>query len=52
MKLYVTPKDVSDMYEAIVSHRIMLAPEAKIERMTSDALLAELKNAVKAPIVK
>ena len=51
-RVYVTPKDVSDMYEAIVSHRIMLAPEAKIERMTAEELLANLKNAVKAPIVK
>jgi len=51
-RVYATPKDVSDMYQAIVSHRIMLAPEAKIERMTADALLANLKNAVKAPIVK
>jgi MoxR-like ATPase len=40
------------MYEAIVSHRLMLSPEAKMERMTADRLLAELKDAVKAPIVK
>ena len=51
-RVYITPKDVSDMYEAIVSHRIMLAPEAKIERMSAEGLLAGLKDAVKAPIVK
>ncbi len=51
-RVYVTPKDVSDMYCAVVSHRIMLAPEAKIERMTADQLLETLKNAVKAPVVK
>lgn len=49
---YVIPRDVSEMYEAVVSHRIMLAPEAKIERMTAAQLLATLKDAVKAPIVK
>ncbi|MBQ6824810.1 MAG: MoxR family ATPase [Clostridia bacterium] len=51
-RTYVIPRDVSEMYEAIVSHRIMLAPEAKIERMTAGQLLETLKGAVKAPIVK
>ncbi len=51
-RTYVIPRDVSEMYEAVVSHRIMLAPEAKIERMTAEQLLASLKDAVKAPIVK
>ncbi len=49
---YVIPRDVSDMYEAIVAHRLMLAPEAKIERLTASKLLAAIKDAVKAPIVK
>lgn len=49
---YVIPRDVSEMYEEIVAHRLMLAPEAKIERMTAAGLLADLKDAVKAPIVK
>lgn len=49
---YVLPRDVSEMYEAIVSHRLMLSPEAKMERMTAPQLLAQLKDAVKAPIVK
>ncbi len=51
-RTYVIPRDVSEMYEAVVSHRIMLAPEAKIERMTASQLLETLKDAVKAPIVK
>ena len=51
-RAYVIPRDVTEMYEAVVSHRIMLAPEAKIDRMTSAQLLATLKDAVKAPIVK
>lgn len=49
---YVIPKDVSDLYQSIVSHRIMLAPEARIERMTAEQLSATLKESVKAPIVK
>lgn len=51
-RTYVIPRDVTEMYEAIVSHRIMLAPEAKIERMTALQLLASLKDTVKAPIIK
>ncbi|MBQ7935393.1 MAG: MoxR family ATPase [Clostridia bacterium] len=51
-RAYVTPKDVSEMYQAIVAHRIMLAPEAKIERMTAEQLLANLRGAVKVPIIK
>ena len=51
-RTYVIPKDVSDLYQAIVSHRIMLAPEARIERMTAEQLSATLKESVKAPIVK
>lgn len=51
-RAYVVPRDVSEMYEAIVSHRIMLAPEAKIDRLTAEQVLASLKEAVKAPIVK
>ena len=51
-RTYVIPRDVTEMYEAIVSHRIMLAPEAKIERMTAPQLLASLKDTVKAPIIK
>jgi MoxR-like ATPase len=49
---YVIPGDVSEMYEAIVSHRLMLAPEAKMERLTASAVLADIKDTVKAPIVK
>ena len=49
---YVIPNDVNEMYEAIVAHRIALSPEAKIERLTAAEVLAKLKDAVKAPIVK
>ena len=51
-RTYVIPRDVNEMYDAILSHRIMLAPEAKIERMSASDLLATLKDTVKAPIVK
>lgn len=49
---YVIPRDVAEMYDAIVSHRLMLEPEARMERLTASAILAELKDTVKAPIVK
>ena len=51
-RTYVIPRDVNEMYDAILSHRIMLAPEAKIERMSPSDILAALKETVKAPIVK
>jgi len=51
-RAYVIPRDVSEMYEAIVAHRIGLSPEAKIERLTAAQVLSQLKDAVKAPIVK
>lgn len=49
---YVIPRDVAEMYEAIVSHRLMLSPEAKIERLTASAILENLRDTVKAPILK
>lgn len=49
---YVIPRDVAEMYEAIVSHRLMLSPEAKIERLTSSDILGKLRDTVKAPILK
>ena len=51
-RAFVTPKDVMNLYDAVVSHRIMLAPEAKIERMTASQLLASLQEKVKVPVVK
>ncbi len=51
-RTYVTPRDVNVLYDAVVAHRILMAPEAKIERMTAPQLLASLKDTVKAPIVK
>ena len=51
-RAFVTPKDVQKLYDAVVSHRIMLAPEAKIERMTASQLLSSLQEKVKVPVVK
>lgn len=51
-RTYVVPADVTELYQAVVSHRLMLSPEAKIDRLTSNQVLDALKNAVKAPIVR
>lgn len=51
-RTFVTPKDVTVLYDAIVAHRIMLSPEAKIERMTASQLLASLQEKIKVPVVK
>ncbi len=49
---YVIPKDVSDLYQFVVGHRIVLSAEAKLERMTNYDVLEEIKNTIKAPILK
>ena len=42
---YVTPDDVSRMAEPVLSHRILIRPEAEIERYTAqDAIRASLRS--------
>ncbi len=49
---YVIPQDVSDLYKFVVGHRIVLSAEAKLERMTNDDVLENIKNSIKAPVIK
>jgi len=49
---YVVPQDVSDLYQYVVGHRIVLSPEAKLERMTNHDVLEEIRNSIKAPVLK
>ena len=49
---YVVPQDVNDLYQYVVGHRIVLSPEAKLERMTNYDVLEEIKNTIKAPVLK
>lgn len=49
---YVIPADVIEMFDFVVGHRIVLSAEAKLERMTCDAMLETIKKSVKAPVLK
>lgn len=49
---YVTPQDVSDMFPYVVGHRIVLSAEAKLDRLTSTDVLNEIKNSIKAPVLR
>lgn len=49
---YVIPQDVSDLFQYVVGHRIVLSPEAKLERITNADLLEEIRNTIKAPVLK
>lgn len=46
---YATPDDVKTMATPALRHRILLAPEAEIEGLSADALIAELLDRVPAP---
>jgi MoxR-like ATPase len=42
---YVTPDDVSRMAQPVLNHRILIRPEAEIERYTpTDAITASLRS--------
>ena len=49
---YVTPQDVVDMFPYVVGHRIVLSAEAKLDRLTNDVVLNEIKNSIKAPVLR
>jgi MoxR-like ATPase len=49
---YVTPQDVIDMFPYVVGHRIVLSAEAKLDRLTNDVVLDEIKNSIKAPVLR
>lgn len=49
---YVIPQDVSDMYQYVVGHRIVLSAEAKLDRLTNADVLSEIKNCIKAPVLR
>lgn len=49
---YVVPQDVNDMFSFVVGHRIVLSPEAKLERITNNDVLNQIKGSIKAPVLK
>lgn len=49
---YVLPEDVIKMFVPVVSHRLVLTPEAKIEQKMLEDVLETVKNSVKVPLIK
>lgn len=49
---YVLPEDVLAMFEPVVSHRLVLTAEAKIEQKDMNELVEIIKSSVKAPLLK
>lgn len=48
-RTFVTPEDVAAMFPYVVSHRIMLTQEAKLHRATTDKLIDEILDSIRAP---
>ena len=46
---YVVPDDVKSMANAVLRHRIQIAPELELEGVTPDAAIRTLLERVEAP---
>ena len=46
---FVVPQDVKDLAAPVLSHRLILAPEAKLRGLTPDAVVAGLLDVVPVP---
>jgi MoxR-like ATPase len=46
---FVTPDDVKEMLPSVISHRLVLAPEAMLEGVSTQALVQRLLNQVPVP---
>jgi MoxR-like ATPase len=46
---YVVPQDVKDLAERVLSHRIILSPDAKVSGQTEEAAIARLLASVPVP---
>ena len=49
---FVLPEDVAEMFDPVVSHRLMVTPEAKIEQKEIADIIKEIFGSVKAPMTK
>ena len=46
---YVIPEDVQAVFEDVCAHRLVMKPQAKIEGITAQAVLAKVLRAIPAP---
>lgn len=49
---YVSPADVSEMFDYVSAHRIILSAEAKLDRKTNEQTLETIKKNVKVPMLR
>ncbi|OPZ76186.1 MAG: hypothetical protein BWY79_01742 [Actinobacteria bacterium ADurb.Bin444] len=46
---YVVPQDIKDLAIRVLSHRVILSPEARMHGKTTESVLSDLLNSVPAP---
>ncbi|MFC7115803.1 AAA family ATPase [Natronoarchaeum sp. GCM10025703] len=49
---YVTPDDVAEVAEPVLAHRLVLTPEAKVDGVSTAALVTDVLDAVAVPTVQ
>ena len=48
---YVIPDDVQEMVESVLSHRIIIKPEAKLHSMDSRKILDRILDSIQVPVI-
>lgn len=48
---YIIPDDIKDMVIPVLSHRLILSPEARIERKNTDEILIDLLDQIYIPVI-
>jgi MoxR-like ATPase len=48
-RTFVTPDDVKDVAPLVLAHRILVRPEAELEGVNADAVVARILASVPAP---
>jgi MoxR-like ATPase len=47
---FVTPDDVKKMVPSVLAHRLILRPESRLRKVTTDSLLREMLDDVRVPV--
>jgi MoxR-like ATPase len=49
---YVIPDDIKELAISVLSHRLILKPEAKVEGIKEDAIIKDILDRIRVPVVK
>jgi len=49
---YVIPDDVQKMVSPVLSHRLILKPEARLKEMTAERILKSILNSIYVPVIR